>query len=182
MHLAPVPAETLPATLRALHDRSKEGGQRMIRVTGNAPEHAEPYWAFYDRLRNDNTLGPRLTEIIRVVAAGTTECQVCFGSERNPSSGTAGLGLDEMAGLADKADRFSTGERAVIRFTSKLGTDHLSIGPADFEALRSYYSERQIVEIGMLAAQFIGMGRLSAALAIEDPEVDADHAGARRGA
>lgn len=166
MRVNPVPPDDLTPELRALHDGApKEGQRRIIRVTGHAPEHAERYWPFYNAVRFDNSLGARLNELIRVAAASTTECDVCLGSQRDGDGadvGSAGQKLDASA------DGRTEAERLVIAYVTLLGTDHLAIDETMFIGLHEHFSEREIVEISMLATQFIAMGRLSAVLQLEE--------------
>ena len=56
-------------------------------------------------------------------------------------------------------NRFAQAERCEVRGI----VDHLSIDEATFDDLRRFFSEAQVVELGMFIAFFIGFGRLAAA-------------------
>jgi alkylhydroperoxidase family enzyme len=54
-------------------------------------------------------------------------------------------------------------EKSALRYAEISCLDHLGISEATFDDLRGYFTEAQIVELGMFIAFFIGFGRLSAA-------------------
>ena len=63
-----VDPDELPADLRAQYDATTRPGLRdFILMMGHAPDHFRRYNEAYLPLRFDNHLGPRLTEIVRLV-------------------------------------------------------------------------------------------------------------------
>jgi len=62
----------------------------------------------------------------------------------------------EAPGLTDA-------EKCAIHYADLSATDHFSINDATFADLRRFYTEAEIVELGMFIAFFIGYGRLGAA-------------------
>ena len=54
-----------------------------------------------------------------------------------------------------------------LDYAEKLAHSHHSMDDAYFDRLRTVFSDEQIVELGMLIGQFIGFGRLLAALDLE---------------
>ena len=92
-----VPVEALPDDLRAQWEATERSGLRdFIRVMAHAPEHFRRYNEVYGRLRFDNHLGPRVTELVRLAVAGTTRCQVCMAG-RHPDAVADGL-TEELVG------------------------------------------------------------------------------------
>ena len=75
-----------------------------------------------------------------------------------------GLTEEKIAGLDEPSNEFSDRERAAIDFAERLATDHHSIDEAYFDTLREHFSEPEILELGMMAGQYIGFGRLLAVL------------------
>lgn len=68
----------------------------------------------------------------------------------------------------DAADNdFSQRERLALAYAEKLAVDHHSIDDAFFERLRSSFDDAEIVELGMMAGQYIGFGRLLKVLDLE---------------
>jgi AhpD family alkylhydroperoxidase len=163
-----VDPDDLPADLRAQWDATTRPGLRdFIRVMGHAPDHFRRYNEAYLPLRFDNHLGPRLTEIVRLNVAQTTRCQVCVAG-RVPAATEAGLDEDLIARLgSDDLSGFTAAEVAAIRFTRLLATDHLSVTPADRDAVRAHFDPTQIVEMGLLAAMCL-VGRFSQICGLEE--------------
>src|SRR4029453_15697797 len=60
------------------------------------------------------------------------------------------------------ADDLSPAERSALRFADLFATDHLSIDDAVYDDLRRYFSEDELVELGVHCAYAVGMGRLAA--------------------
>jgi alkylhydroperoxidase family enzyme len=71
-----------------------------------------------------------------------------------------GLTEEKISELDADGDGFSKRERLAVLYAEKLAVDHRSIDDAFFDELRSVFSEAQIIELGMMAGQYIGFGRL----------------------
>ena len=54
-----------------------------------------------------------------------------------------------------------------MRFAYAFGMDHLSITPEDLAGLRTLFTDEEVIELGMLCAQFLGFGRLVKVLGME---------------
>ena len=54
-----------------------------------------------------------------------------------------------------------------IEYAEKMAVDHQSIDDAFFERLHGEFPEAEILELGMLIGQFIGVGRLLMVLDLE---------------
>ena len=61
-----------------------------------------------------------------------------------------------------EADDLSDAERAALRFADLFATNHLAIDDAVYDDLRHYFTEGELVEIGLNCALDVGMGRLTA--------------------
>ena len=61
-----------------------------------------------------------------------------------------------------EADDLSDAEKAAVKFGELMATDHLRIDDAMYTELKKHFSQAQIVELGMIAAFFVGFGRLAA--------------------
>jgi len=75
-----------------------------------------------------------------------------------------------VAALADfeKGD-FTPREMLALRFATLMAQDHHGLDDALFAELRSQFTDAEIIELGMVTGQFIGFGRLVAALDLESP-------------
>ena len=75
-----------------------------------------------------------------------------------------------VAALADfeKGD-FTPREMLALRFATLMSQDHHRLDDALFAELRAQFTDPEIIELGMVTGQFIGFGRLVAALDLESP-------------
>tara|TARA_B100001093_G_scaffold138050_1_gene130580 strand:+ start:142 stop:495 length:354 start_codon:yes stop_codon:yes gene_type:complete len=60
------------------------------------------------------------------------------------------------------ADNLSDAEKIAIKYGELMATNHLSADDTIYEELKTHFSEKQIVELGMTIAFFVGFGRLAA--------------------
>ena len=87
---------------------------------------------------------------------------------RHPAAVAAGLTEAHVAHLADPEHTdLSEREQAAVRFAYQFATDHTTITPEQVLALREHFTDEEIVELGMLCAQFVGFGRLVKVLGME---------------
>jgi alkylhydroperoxidase family enzyme len=75
-----------------------------------------------------------------------------------------------VAALADfeKGD-FTPREMLALRFATLMAQDHHRLDDSLFAELRAQFTDPEIIELGMVTGQFIGFGRLVAALDLENP-------------
>ncbi|HEV2057181.1 MAG TPA: hypothetical protein VGV06_18735 [Methylomirabilota bacterium] len=75
-----------------------------------------------------------------------------------------------VAALTDfeKGD-FTPRETLALRFATLMAQDHHKLDDAFFGGLRGQFTDPEIIELGMVTGQFIGFGRLIAALDLENP-------------
>jgi alkylhydroperoxidase family enzyme len=64
-------------------------------------------------------------------------------------------------------ETFSHEEQLALEYADRLATDHHNMDDAFFDRLKQYYSDEQVLELGMMIGQFIGFGRLLAVLDLE---------------
>jgi len=76
----------------------------------------------------------------------------------------------------DESPDLTDGERAALRFADLFATDHLRIDDVVYDDLRRYYTEDQLVEIGLICAISVGIGRLAATWHVVDHVPDARQA------
>jgi hypothetical protein len=68
----------------------------------------------------------------------------------------------------DEAPDLTDAERAAVHFADLFATNHLAIDDAVYDDLRQYYSEGELVEIGLNCALDVGVGRLAATWHVTD--------------
>lgn len=163
-----VAVEDLPEDLRVQWEATERPGLRdFIRVMAHAPDHFRRYNDVYGRLRFENHLGPRLTELVRIAVAQTTRCEVCMAG-RHPGAVEAGLTEELVAEIGDEERCGMTeAEHAAVTYARKVATDHLSVTEADKEELRRHFTPEQVVELSLLCVMCL-VGRFSAILGLEE--------------
>jgi AhpD family alkylhydroperoxidase len=152
---------TAPADKRAIHEA-------WLGILAHAPEHTERFLPFYFGIWRENLLGPKLTELVRLAIANTTQCPVCLLA-RVPAAIEAGLTEEQISYLNDLDNGgFSDRERAAIRFALNFGGDHHSIDAKQWAELNDVFTPQEVVELGLFCATFLGTGRLMKALSVID--------------
>ena len=165
----PIAPEDLSPALRELYDATpRRGLQAFVQVMGHAERFHLEFSKLYGAVRFENHLGDKLTELVRITVANTTKCPVCMAG-RLPAAVDAGM-TEELVCQLDAPDDgdFTDAERAAIRFAHKFGSDHLAVDDADKAALRTHFTDEQIVELAILCALCLGYGRFSAICGLSD--------------
>ena len=138
--------------------------QGLMRMMAHTPDMAKGLIAFSGAMFKNRTLPRRLVELVRLRVAFHNQCRSCMAIRYKTAVDdgmTEGMvcSLEKPQEAADLNDA----EKAALRYAELSCVDHLSISEATFDDLRDWFSEAQIVELGMFVAFFIGFGRLSAA-------------------
>jgi alkylhydroperoxidase family enzyme len=71
-----------------------------------------------------------------------------------------GLTEEKISELDHDSNTFSRREQLALVYAEKLAIDHRSADDAFFDELRTEFSDAEIIELGMMAGQYIGFGRL----------------------
>jgi alkylhydroperoxidase family enzyme len=171
----PDPSE-LPAYLRDLHDGASEADwstRHVARAFSPAPELLETYLTgFYypwhtntDQADGTARLSPRVKELVRLRIATLNGCKTCKAARLAPDTvpEPQAAGIDEY----DESRDYSPAEKTAVAFAELLAVDHHSIDDADILALRDHFDDAQILELMMMAGQYIGFGRMLAVLQLE---------------
>lgn len=131
-------------------------------ILAHCPEAAAGFGAAMDALRR-GTIPPRLFELVRLRIAFHNQCRSCM-AVRYPESIDDGLTEDLVCSLERpyEAPDLTNADRAALRFADYFATDHLRIDDAVYDDMRRFYTETQLVEIGLICAISVGIGRLAA--------------------
>jgi AhpD family alkylhydroperoxidase len=169
MYVSLVEPDQLSPDLRATWEKSSDGGKAFVAAMAHAPEHAERLFPYYTGIRFGTSIGAVTCELLRLAIAQTTQCPACLRGRRADAV-DEGMTERQVAALSgvDRSD-FTLAQAAVVDFALKFGADHFAIAEEDFRRLREHYDEQQVVEIGMLCAQFLGFGRLVMVLGLDNP-------------
>ncbi len=71
-----------------------------------------------------------------------------------------GLTEEKIADLDADGVSFTPRERLAVEYAERLAVDHHNMDDAFFNRLKAEFSEQEILELGMMAGQYIGFGRL----------------------
>jgi len=177
----PLVEETaLDGYLKELHDGAEDrdwATRHVARAFDAHPEFLEQYLAFYypwhsnaEDAAGAARLSPRLKELVRLRIAILNGCRTCqsarLAEESVPEEHAVGIWDEDFAANPD----YSPAELAAVGFAERMAVDHHGIGDADIEALREHFDDAEILELMMMAGQYIGFGRTLAILQLETVE------------
>ena len=174
-----IPAEDWSDELRALTEAEAATPLELglLRIMAHTPEQAKALVKFGTAMWQSHTLPRRLLELVRLRIAFHNQCRSCMAI-RYQSAVDDGLTEGMVCSLEkpEEAPDLGDGEKAAIHYADLSANDHFSIDDQTFADLRQYYTEAEIVELGMFIAYFIGFGRLGAAwdMVEELPEIFQD--------
>jgi AhpD family alkylhydroperoxidase len=150
-------------------DPGRQVSEALRGILAHRPDAAAALRTFAMALAASSTLGPRLTELIRLRIAFHNQCRSCMAVRYKPAVDD-GLTEDLVGSLAKPAEApdLDEAERAALRFADLFATNHLAIDDTVYSDLREHFDEGSIVELGLLCANFVGVGRLAATWAVTD--------------
>lgn len=161
--------ETLPQDLKAIFQaqRDRYGFVHPYFVGYSLnPDHLRRWFNYYDALQHgEGELSLREREIIAVVVSATNHCESCVITHQAQLREVTG----DPAFAASVAGNYYTAsltgrERAIADFAVKITKLTNELSPNDLTPLRQAgLSERAILEVGEIAAQFSLSNRLSKA-------------------
>ena len=123
-----------------------------VRAMGHDPELTKAYLAFGGAVRKCATLTPRFRELIRLRIAFHNQCRSCMAI-RYSDALEDGLTEDQVCSLEkpEEAPGLSAAERVALRYTDLISANlHLDQDDAIFTELRTHFSDREIVDLGVL--------------------------------
>ena len=71
-----------------------------------------------------------------------------------------GLTEEKIAELDVEENGFTDRERLALEYAERLAVDHHNLDDGFFDRLRTEFDDAEILELGMMAGQYIGFGRL----------------------
>mgnify|MGYP000536512192 CR=1 FL=1 len=168
--------DALPGYLRDLHDGARDDDwstQHVARAFAPAPELLEMYLTGFYYPWHSNAegaagvarLSPRIKELVRLRIATLNGCQTCKAARLAADSipEDQAIGIDAYG----ESDAYTPAEKAAVHFAEQMAVDHHAIGDAEVLELREHFDDAQILELMMMAGQYIGFGRLLAILQLE---------------
>lgn len=133
-------------------------------IIAHRPDLAMPLMDYTRALKN-GTLPRRLVELVRLRIAFHNQCRSCMAI-RYADAFEDGFTEDLVCSLETpmEAEDLTEAERMAIRYGELFATNHLAIDDEFYARLGDYFTEGQIVELGLQCALFVGVGRLAATL------------------
>ena len=117
-------------------------------------------WALYEAVDD-----ARVREFVILAVASALECRYVW-QQHVPLAREWGISTDEIVAIsAGDHAAFSAAESAVLAFGTALITG--SVDDETHRALARHYTDREIVALGPLASEYLQLGTVLAALAVE---------------
>jgi AhpD family alkylhydroperoxidase len=167
--MARVNSVELPGVDIAALDQGAKVNIGVAGILAQRPVMAERLGAFSDAVIHSGTLPRRLVELIRLRIAFHNQCRSCMAI-RYREALEDGVTDDLVCSLEkpQEATDLTQAELAALRFADLFATNHLAIDDSVYDDLRQYYTEGELVEIGLNCALDVGIGRLAATWHVTD--------------
>src|SRR5580658_3158390 len=161
----------VPAPIAAGFDKvfAQRGNvPNMFRVMAHRPEIFTTMQAHFAAVLNTGTVSTKLKELIIVRTSQVNETPYCLASH-TVLARNLGWSDDQLAHLADwsRRDDFTAAEKAALRLAETVTRDAHAVTDEQFEDLRGYYSEGEIVELLCAIGLFNYFNRFNNALKME---------------
>ena len=158
-----LPLEKWDPELRAAAQHAQPFQLNGMEVMAHAPHMAKALGAFSRMAQQGRKLPRRLVELVRLRIAFHNQCRSCMAM-RYQSAVDDGLTEGMVCSLEKpmEASDLNEREKAALAYADAFATNHLAIDDGTYANLRKYFTEPEIVELGMFMALFIGFGRLAA--------------------
>ena len=142
-------------------------------IYARAPKLATPGYQLVRTLEKGLSLDPELKLLILVQSSLLNGCSFCADLHQAQAARSK-LGLGRFEALRDyeTSDRFSERERAVLAYTDCLVLDGGRVPDGTFEALASFLSHEEILELSYITLTYDLHATLCRALRLEYDDVD----------
>ena len=167
--LPPVQDDTPDPDAQALFKELRDRGTRPLnlhRVYSNAPKLARATLALAQALRYDADVSRADKELIILRATQLARGDYQFGQHRRLAI-SCGITVEQIESLPRWRDSklFNDRQRAVLAFADAMASPE-GVDDATFDAMKSFYSNKEIVELTMNAAYYGASSQISRTLRI----------------
>ena len=161
-----VSADAASPEVREIYEKTLRGKPGNVqKALAHRPEMLKNFLAFYASV--GRSLDRKLYEMIYLRVSLLNGCRYC-AQHHLASSKRAGLGTEDWAALkAGNYSKYSDKEKAALTYVEKLTRVPREITDSDYDALRKYFSDPEIVDIHMLAELANLTNRLTDPLGLE---------------
>lgn len=165
-----VPRAALLPAHQAIWDEGmrRTGEATIVEVMANHPELLSWYFdEFYGRLFYNAdaamTVDVRTKELLRIKLSKQHGCQFCNRSNTVDAL-RAGISEEQLEAILDpKPALFDERDLAVIELADQMKLQNMSgeLSPELYTRLRRHFSDKQIMEMGMMCAVLTGMAKFT---------------------
>jgi AhpD family alkylhydroperoxidase len=150
-------------------DPGEQTNGAVAAIMAHRPEAAHGLSVYMAAYAKSSLLSPRLRELVRLRIAFHNQCRSCM-AVRYGDAVADGVTEDLVCSLERpmEAPDLTEAERAALRYADLFATNHLAIDDAVYDNLRQYFDDAEIVDLGLLCAFCVGMGRLCATWHVTD--------------
>ena len=163
--LRKLPVEDWDPALREIAhpETATELERGLMRFFAHAPEIAKSVAALGGGLKIHRSLPDRMVELMRLRIAFHNQCRSCMAI-RYKDALADGVNEDLVCELETPqlSDNLTDAEKAALDFAEAFATNHHAISDDTYRGLEQYFSESEIIELGVTTAFFVGFGRLAA--------------------
>lgn len=159
--IAPVSWEDLDPQVRELIEEAQackaiRDDTTVPRLWALRPALAKAQLPLQTRFHDNNILGERLLELVRLRIAAVNDCRACNTARKSDA-----VSEDDIACLSSGDERFSDFERLALQFAELFAVDHERIDDELITRLGAHFSPAEIVELGMYCVLMLGSGRFA---------------------
>lgn len=151
------------------------GEPTFIEVFAQAPELLSFVMdAFYSKVFFGGRVDPRYKQLVRLRLSVVHGCRTC-NKQNVPGALAAGIRQDQVDAIVAGTHAegpFSAADRAVLDYADQMVLTNMQgeVPPALYRQLRSYFSEPEILELGVVMAVIGGLAKLSFVLGLVEKE------------
>jgi len=163
--IAPLARDRMSDRWRAVAETADavRGESTLIEVLAQAPELLGWYYdGFYAEVFFKGRVERRVKELLRLKLSTLHGCAFC-NKGNTKSAHDAGVTEAQIDAIWDtEGPLFDARERAVLRLAEQMALPNMrgEVTPALSAELHAYFSEAEIVELGMVAAVLTGMAKM----------------------
>jgi len=156
----PIPLDQLSTALQSDIAKARANGVLSttlpVQIWAHRPELATRWLSLLSAFHEESLVKERTRELMRLKIAAVTNCNTCQVARKSDS-----VSEEDIDCMDANDERFSRAEHAAMTYAHLFASNFQDIGPAEFEALRAYYTEPEIVEISMYCALMLAGGRMT---------------------
>jgi alkylhydroperoxidase family enzyme len=161
--LSEKPVQDWDAETRSFVEGGEEIAPMEAKTRGmlaHAPNMVAANGAFMEAAMNGRKISRRLLELVRLRIAFHNQCQTCM-TFRFQSAFNDGFTEDMVCSLEKPHEdpNLTEADKAALEYADLFATNHFAITDAHYAKLSKFFSEQEIVELGLFSAYFLGYGR-----------------------